>query len=98
MFGFDLFFAHIVANLVWISKEFLDQIHSIRFNNDERTPGQVDQFIHLRSLSISHLRSKELAGSFILETQELPNLIDLTYKPFCHESDELFARHFISGI
>lgn len=86
----------------------MDQIRLICFNNDERTPGQVDhfythrlrldQFTHLQSLSVRHLRCEALAHQLILELQNLPCLIHLTYKPFCYPSNKFSARHFISGI
>ena len=86
----------------------VDQIPSIRFNNDERTPGQIDQFYshglrldqftHLQTLSILYLRSEDLAYQLMLEIQTLPNLINLTYKPFYLPLLGPGAKYFINCI
>ena len=72
--------------------QLVDQIPSIRLNNEETTPGQIDQFyrhgfrldqfIYLKCLSVNHLRSEELSCKLMFEIHKLPNLMNLTYKPF----------------
>jgi len=86
----------------------IDQITSIRLADDERTPGQIDQFFkrgfalcqftHLQSLSVYHLRSEELAVKIIGDLQDLPNFCHLIYKPFYFPTLPFSAHHFISAI
>ncbi len=69
-----------------------DQIIALELINDNETPNQIDlfcsyrrsfgQFTHLRTLTLSHLRSYEILLKILNECQHLCYLTDLIFRFF----------------